>query len=354
MNSICDDRIGWHEVDPEPVQPRKECGWTEQERSVLNPDMAYDKIRLEWPNGLKYGFAEESLDQIEARKHRADLQRLRGFRPIDDDFMRCMFRDNTPLVEFVLRILLGNDQLELISCETQVDLKRVTGARSVVLDALAKDKDKKLYNIEIQRGDLGSDPHRARYHSSALDIESLDHGQSFCELPDTYVIFITEKDFFGRKEPLYLIRNMNITTGEPFGDGAHILYVNGEYRGDDPIGRLMHDFNCSEAEDMQYPLMAEKVKYLKDSPKGVAEMCKVIEEMRKQEREEGRAEGRAEGRVEGRVEGRAEGRAEGAIESLVETVQHIMKRLNVKLDEAIELAAVPEKYVSAVKEKVLA
>ena len=96
----------------------------------------------------------------------------------------------------------------------------------------------------------------------------------------------------------------------------------------------MHDFNCSEAEDMQYPLMAEKVKYLKDSPKGVAEMCKVIEEMRKQEREEGRAE--------------------GAIESLVETVQHIMKRLNVKLDEAIELAAVPEKYVSAVKEKVLA
>ena len=35
---------------------------------------------------------------------------------------------------------------------------------------------------------------------------------------------------------------------------------------------------------MQYPLMAEKVKYLKDSPKGVAEMCKVIEEMRKPER----------------------------------------------------------------------
>ena len=50
---------------------------------------------------------------------------------------------------------------------------------------------------------------------------------------------------------------------------------------------------------MQYPLMAEKVKYLKDSPKGVAEMCKVIEEMRKQEREVGRAEGREEGRIEG-------------------------------------------------------
>ena len=96
---------------------------------------------------------------------------------------------------------------------------------------------------------------------------------------------------------------MNITTGEPFGDGAHILYVNGEYRGDDPIGRLMHDFNCSEAEDMQYPLMAEKVTYLKDSPKGVAEMCKVIEEMRKQEREEGREEGCRQEGFEGREAG---------------------------------------------------
>lgn len=35
-------------------------------------------------------------------------------------------------------------------------------------------------------------------------------------------------------------------------------------------------------------------------------MCKVIEEMRKEEREEGRMEGRAEGRAEGREEGRAE------------------------------------------------
>lgn len=340
MNSICDGQgyrvnsEGWRNTW---LNQPEESDSAEQGHGVLKPDIPYDRIRLERSSKVRFVLAEETRDQAEERKHLADLQRLRGFRPIDDDFMRCMFRDNIPLVEFVLRILLRNDQLELISCETQVDLKRVTGARSVVLDALATDKDKKLYNIEIQRGDLGSDPHRARYHSSVLDTESLDRGQSFSELPDTYVIFITEKDFFGRKEPLYMIRNMNITTGEPFDDGAYILYVNGEYRGDDPIGRLMHDFNCSEAENMQYPLMAKKAKYLKDSPKGVAEMCKVIEEMRKQEREEGRAEGRAE----------------GTLDTFAVTVMNMMKRLNLKLDEAIEIAAVPEKYVSAVKAKVL-
>ena len=58
--------------------------------------------------------------------------------------------------------------------------------------------------------------------------------------------------------------------------------------------RLMHDFGCTDADNMNYPLMAEKTRYLKESPKGVSDMCKVIEDMRKQERAEGRAEERAE------------------------------------------------------------
>ena len=49
------------------------------------------------------------------------------------------------------------------------------------------------------------DPHRARYHSSVLDVENLDAGQEFNDLPDTYTIFITEEDFYGMGEPLYVI-----------------------------------------------------------------------------------------------------------------------------------------------------
>lgn len=39
------------------------------------------------------------------QQHLEDLQRLRDLRPIDDDFMRCLFKDNIPLAEFVLRII---------------------------------------------------------------------------------------------------------------------------------------------------------------------------------------------------------------------------------------------------------
>ena len=44
---------------------------------------------------------------IEEQKHQMDLQRLRSLRPIDDDFMRCLFKDNIPLAELVLRIITG-------------------------------------------------------------------------------------------------------------------------------------------------------------------------------------------------------------------------------------------------------
>lgn len=233
----------------------------------------------------------ETEQQRREREHQEDLQRLRGFRPIDDDFMRAMFRENIPLVQFVLRIITGKKDLIITKCETQADMKRVTGARNICLDAYGTDSENKKYDLEVQRIDKGADPHRARYHSSVMDIENLDAGQEFDELPDTYTIFITENDLYGEGFGIYPIERINGATGKPFQDGSYILYVNGQYCGNDELGKLMHDFNCTDAQKMNYDLMAEKTRYLKENPKGVAEMCKEMEKMRDKAREEGREEG---------------------------------------------------------------
>ena len=232
------------------------------------------------------------------KRHQEDLDRLRSFRPMDDTFMRGLFKENLPLAELVLRIITGKPDLILTKCETQADMKRVTGARSICLDAYATDSAGKKYDIEVQRADNGADPHRARYHSSVMDVENLDEKQDYKELPDTYIIFITENDYYKAGEPVYTIQNMNLTLNRPFNDGAHILYVNGEYRDDSEIGRLMHDFNCTSADEMNFELLAERTRYLKENPKGVSEMCKVMEDLRDESYAEGRAEGHAEGREE--------------------------------------------------------
>lgn len=116
------------------------------------------------------------------------LRRLQAFKPMDDEFMRCLFRDNIPLTQLVLRIITGKDDLRIVECRTQEDMKRLAGARSICLDAYGKDSMNKKYDLEIQRASKGACPHRARYHSSVMDVENLDAGQRFEELPDTYII----------------------------------------------------------------------------------------------------------------------------------------------------------------------
>ena len=42
----------------------------------------------------------------------------------------------------------------------------------------------------------------------------------------------------------------------------------------------MHDFFCTDPDDMHFKELADKVRYFKEDEKGVAVMCKVMEDMR--------------------------------------------------------------------------
>ena len=42
----------------------------------------------------------------------------------------------------------------------------------------------------------------------------------------------------------------------------------------------MHDFNCKDAKDMVNPLLAEEVRYLKETEGGRSQMSRILEEMR--------------------------------------------------------------------------
>ena len=80
--------------------------------------------------------------------------------------------------------------------------------------------------------------------------------------------------------PLYHVERTVEETGEKFGDGSHILYVNGECVDDTALGKLMHDFHCVNPDDMAYPVLREKAQYLKKDQKGVMHMSKIMDEIR--------------------------------------------------------------------------
>ena len=130
-----------------------------------------------------------------------------------------------------------------------------------------------------------------------MDVENSYKGMKFDELPDIYVIFITEHDYYGRGKAIYRVRRTVEDDNSLYGDGSNILYVNGQYRDDTDIGKLMHDFCCSDPDDMLIPMLAERTRYLKTDEKEVKHMCEQMERIRN------------------------EGEAKGALKTLIQLVQ---------------------------------
>ena len=116
-----------------------------------------------------------------------------------------------------------------------------------------------------------------------LDSHTLQKGGSYKDLPNLYIIFILEHDIFERGSPVYNVKKLlDITDSEgnnlPFDDDCNIMYVNGEYKGDDALGRLMHDFSTSNADEMFYNELADRMRFLKQDEEGVRMASKIVEE----------------------------------------------------------------------------
>ncbi len=224
-------------------------------------------------------------------KTRAEyLKRIERLRLLDDTFMMKVFDGHIEETEFVLRIILRREDIFVTTVKAQKHLKNLTG-RTAYLDVFAIDGNKKQYDIEIQRSNEGAIHKRARFNSSLMDGNAVEPGSKYSDLPETYVIFITENDTFKDKLPMHHIERVDIETGNLFNDGEHIIYVNGEYDADDDIGHLMSDFRASDPDDMYSELLKKRASYFKKDEKGVDIMCKEMEEIK--------AEGRAEGEKEG-------------------------------------------------------
>ena len=95
----------------------------------------------------------------------------------------------------------------------------------------------------------------------------------------------------GRGQDMYMFDRMDRKSGLDFGDGAHVIYANGMWRGDDALGRLMHDFDCSDAAEMYFDVLKRRVSQFKNSDEGRRIMCKAVEEFAEKitERREARA-----------------------------------------------------------------
>lgn len=190
-------------------------------------------------NLLKTGFVNERFRYYE--KLVAELTMM------SDMFMRNVL-NILECAEYVLRVITENDDLELTEVVVQKDYKNLQG-RSAVLDCVAVNGRKEM------------------------EVEN-------------------------EVAPILHIKRTVRETGRDYNDKSEIIYINARMKENTDLGRLMHDFHCTKAEDMYSKVLAERVRVLKETQEGVEIMCKEMDKIYKAGELIGEERGKEKGKYE--------------------------------------------------------
>lgn len=246
------------------------------------------------------------------------LEMIKNFRLIDDAFMSRFFDGDLESTALVLQIIIEKPDLKVLEAKTQYFIKNLQG-NSVILDVKATDSEGKIYNIEFQRSNKGAEPKRARYNSALIDANFKIMTEETEKLPSTYVILITENDVLKGSRPIYHIDRIIRETDMDFNDESHIIYVNGRYRSNTPLGMLIHDLNCSDPSEMKLEVLAKRTRYFKEDIEGVEIMKsraqEIWDELLQEELEEAKEKVLRDGLKQGLEQGIEQGAHEKAVEA---------------------------------------
>ena len=248
----------------------------------------------------------KKMDALEKKKIIASLTLM------DDLFMQVVLEEQA-CTEYILQTILDMSSLKLKEQRLQKRLSNLHG-RALVLDCLCTDNSGILYNIEVQNTSAGAIPKRARYHAALMDTHTLKKGEKFSKLPESYVIFITDKDVLGEGEQLYQIERIIRKSGNLFKDGSHILYFNTARQDDNALGKLAKDFKEADPKEIQSDVLSHRVASLKEGKldrEGEKKMNVLLEKYRKKAVEEGIEKGLAQGMQQGLEKGLEQGLQQG-------------------------------------------
>lgn len=291
-----------------------------------------------------------------------------------DDFMFSKVMQDEYICKGVIERLLKIRVKSVKHHVSQYSINSSPESHGVRLDVYVED-DNRVFDLEIQTYPQKALEKRMRYYQAAIDIDHLNKGAKYKELPDSYIVFICLEDPFDSKLPVYSVRQIIEEKSDSiYNDGTHKVMFNASAY-ENVEDNELHDFlkflytksSSSEFTDEIERLVNEskgnekwRVEYMnvqlwlddaKDAAReeGLSEgRAKGIAEGRAEGLEKGRVEGLEKGRVEGLEKGRAEGRKTGLVEGALGKEIQIIKNMlaqNFTLDMITKCTGVPEERV---------
>ena len=232
---------------------------------------------------------------------------------LSDRFLFDVSMEDPEAYSATVSILLEREIDLLTRVETETELRVSPELRSIRLDVVGMDNDRKVYYTEMQKRDTNNLKKRSRYYQGQMDVSLLDLGcKDFNSLPDTCFILVAPFDIFGRGLYRYTFEGRCRECPDlKIDDGALRVFINTKGSKEEGFSKEFLDFmkyinqttdeTAAKAESERIKLIHKKVQQIRTSEKMGVKVMQWWEEL-EYEREDARAEGHAEGLEEGRAE----------------------------------------------------
>ena len=185
--------------------------------------------------------------------------------------------------------------------------------KGVRLDVYAADENNTRYNVEMQAAAEIALGKRSRYYHSQIDMELLQSGSSYSNLPDSYVIFICDFDPFGERKYRYsFIPSCQECPTARLKDGSCTIFLNARGENPDEIPGELRSFLEYVSADLEASARDFGDAYVKSLQRSVT----LVKQNREMEQrymllqeliDAGRSEGYAEGERRGEQRGEQRG-----------------------------------------------
>lgn len=213
-------------------------------------------------------------------KNKKERKKVKRLRLIDDIFWEMIIKDKN-VCEEILRVILEDSQLKVLSVTPQYSIKNLHG-RSVRLDAFCKLGTGELCNIEVQKANNDDHIRRVRYNASCITANNTKVGADFIDVPNVTIVYISTFDMFNKGKTIYHCKTTIEETGEAIDNGLREIYVNTAINDGSTIAELMACFLQEQVDNKKFPLLSKRVWYFKNDEGGINTMCKVMEDYAKE------------------------------------------------------------------------
>lgn len=137
---------------------------------------------------------------------------------------------NKRAYECTLSIIMDEPDLELEEVKVEQVVLNKNGKRAIRLDAWAKDKRERQFDMEMQNDSKGDNiPKRSRFYQALLDTPILKSGKDtkYRELPSSIIVFITQDDIWEKDLARYtFMEQCEEVKGLYLEDGTTKIFLN--------------------------------------------------------------------------------------------------------------------------------